>query len=488
MHKILRSIKSFKGSRFANKLPTYLERLQQQEEMDRKTNLDVLRREVFNDSIQLPIKFAAYYITNQQTFWAELTRSMIDASNHLILFATNYINYGPNKQFPYGIEKVKHLVALIPSALFLYFGASISYESFLNIYNYGHYVGEIHGNAWGLALYLLSIGIETSVVFKNIRDAQAVDSNNETKTGLFKQFLSVFQKKDPVLQAILYENAITLGSTLIPLLSSAFTLIYPTHAFEIVGSLGIGLIQLQLAYHLSAQNLSSLMGEQSISDLEVKKILEIIKQNQYVEKIQNEKAVMLGSRKFRFSAEITFNIKQINQDTESKYLERFDKVIYSESYRDREEYLQELLREIQEYVLASLHIQIQKIESAIRNEFPNCIHLDFEINNKSLAETYSIDDGNWLFRETLLKSPFKVEKWMLDEVDRLIKKISKKKNETYIETYQSLCSSIQYNQWHDVEDDDESLKIIEDYRFEELQNELKGIDQILQFKNKSKGQ
>lgn len=31
------------------------------------------------------------------------------------------------------------------------------------------------------------------------------------------------------------------------------------------------------------------------------------------------------------------------------------------------------------------------------------MHLDFEINHRSLADTYSIDDGNWLFRETLLK-------------------------------------------------------------------------------------
>ena len=87
---------------------------------------------------------------------------MIDASNHIILFATNHINYGnemlrlgPNKQFPYGIEKVKHLVALIPSTLFLYFGLSISYESLLNIYNYAHYVGESPNNAWGLGVYYL---------------------------------------------------------------------------------------------------------------------------------------------------------------------------------------------------------------------------------------------------------------------------------------------------------------------------------------------
>lgn len=77
---------------------------------------------------------------------------MIDASNHVILYATNNINFGPSKRFPYGIEKLKHLVALIPSSLFLYFGLTISYEAFHNIYNFGHYTGELPDSTWGLAV------------------------------------------------------------------------------------------------------------------------------------------------------------------------------------------------------------------------------------------------------------------------------------------------------------------------------------------------
>jgi zinc transporter 9 len=46
-----------------------------------------------------------------------------------------------------------------------------------------------------------------------------------------------------------------------------------------------------------------------------------------------------------------------------------------------------------------------------------------------------MDDGNWLFRDVLLGKEVKIEKWMLDEVDRLIKKLSKKKDSKYFETY-----------------------------------------------------
>lgn len=53
------------------------------------------------------------------------------------------------------------------------------------------------------------------------------------------------------------------------------------------------------------------MGEQSIGEKEVLQILDIIKKNENVLLIQNEKAVMVGSRNFRFTAEITFNIEVI---------------------------------------------------------------------------------------------------------------------------------------------------------------------------------
>lgn len=64
---------------------------------------------------------------------------------------------GPNKRFPYGIEKVKHMIAIIPSTLFFYFGSTITYESIVNFYNYNDFVGEIHGSSWGLGVLLFYI-------------------------------------------------------------------------------------------------------------------------------------------------------------------------------------------------------------------------------------------------------------------------------------------------------------------------------------------
>lgn len=42
----------------------------------------------------------------QKIYGAELVRSLIDATNHLILFMTNKVHLGPSLKYPYGMEKI----------------------------------------------------------------------------------------------------------------------------------------------------------------------------------------------------------------------------------------------------------------------------------------------------------------------------------------------------------------------------------------------
>ena len=91
----------------------------------KNTNIKVLKRELFNDSMQLPIKYMAYMCAghgSSGTFYAELMRSSIDAVNHFLLFLTNYIDVKPTKKYPYGIENIKYIVVLVPAFLFFSFG------------------------------------------------------------------------------------------------------------------------------------------------------------------------------------------------------------------------------------------------------------------------------------------------------------------------------------------------------------------------------
>ena len=63
----------------------------------------------------------------------------------------------------------------------------------------------------------MSIIIETAVIFKNVTDT--ANLHEDRNAGLFKK-LSAIQKKDPLLEAILFENLITFTSTMIPMIVS----------------------------------------------------------------------------------------------------------------------------------------------------------------------------------------------------------------------------------------------------------------------------
>ncbi len=59
---------------------------------------------------------------------------MIDATNHLTLYGTSFIRVDPSQKYPYGKEKMKNFVVLIPAFLFFYFGSETIYHAIHDYY------------------------------------------------------------------------------------------------------------------------------------------------------------------------------------------------------------------------------------------------------------------------------------------------------------------------------------------------------------------
>lgn len=51
-----------------------------------------------------------------------------------MIFGTNYINIRPTKEYPYGLDKVKNIVVMLPASLFLMFGVETIYSSVHDYY------------------------------------------------------------------------------------------------------------------------------------------------------------------------------------------------------------------------------------------------------------------------------------------------------------------------------------------------------------------
>jgi divalent metal cation (Fe/Co/Zn/Cd) transporter len=87
-------------------------------------NWPLLRRELLADVFQNSLKVFAYYVSGSASMKAELMRSVIDASNHLLLFGANWAVIraaeDPRQARRYeGYDKLKNLVVILPGILFL---------------------------------------------------------------------------------------------------------------------------------------------------------------------------------------------------------------------------------------------------------------------------------------------------------------------------------------------------------------------------------
>ena len=71
------------------------------------------------------------------------------------------------------MEKVKNMVVLVPAGLFIYSGGSICIDSGISVWN-GDLIGlgeEVGNGMASVGLFIISLGVETSVIFYNILDA-----------------------------------------------------------------------------------------------------------------------------------------------------------------------------------------------------------------------------------------------------------------------------------------------------------------------------
>jgi divalent metal cation (Fe/Co/Zn/Cd) transporter len=91
----------------------------------------------------------------------------------VILFASSYVNVGgccecvnsllgPSTRFPFGIEKLKNMVVLVPGGLFVFFGVEISMEAVTKFIHYSHLEHDMDVSPVSLAVRGVVVGCETS--------------------------------------------------------------------------------------------------------------------------------------------------------------------------------------------------------------------------------------------------------------------------------------------------------------------------------------
>jgi len=69
------------------------------------------------------------------------------------------------------MEKIKNFVVLLPAFLFIYCGGTTLYSGFFEMYYQNFTLEPEHSTFSSILVYLVSLGVETGVIFKNIMDS-----------------------------------------------------------------------------------------------------------------------------------------------------------------------------------------------------------------------------------------------------------------------------------------------------------------------------
>jgi len=267
---------------------------------------------------------------------------------------------------------------------------------------------------------MTSISVEVSIVVKNILDA-TYDETNKNQP-IRDRLKNLFKKKDPLLQVVLYENAITLTSSSIPLLFSGIHAFHPIPWLDSIGSFMIGAIEMYVGYHLADENVPTLIGE-GVDQETHDQIIKTIKENPYVTEVKNVKTILIGPSRFKVVAEITYELDKLTERVLETYKHIIDQVVYEQEYEDRQEYIEHALSLLPKRFMKEIQIQNNSIEEKLTERFPDCVHIDIEIDHNQLL-SYSDDIEKVKNFQTmdLEKHPLVHEPWVDEAINRILGK------------------------------------------------------------------
>mmetsp|Transcript_1770 Transcript_1770/g.3816 ORF Transcript_1770/g.3816 Transcript_1770/m.3816 type:complete len:413 (-) Transcript_1770:2168-3406(-) len=365
-------------------------------------NWPLLKRELIADVFQNSLKGFAYYVSGSASMKAELMRSVIDASNHLLLYGANSAVIraaeNPEKSIRYeGYDKLKNLVVILPGIFFLCTGAfnvlspvvysllgslevdhinltplslsAIVLSSFGEFYLFYKNVGDVLNNE-GLKLNLdqskVSFILGDSVlsfhrrVYNRIKVARALITNK----------VSI----DPIQDIIVTENVLAMMGVSLPILSALGCYLTGLNWIDYLGEMMNGVIQLNLGYLICQENARILLGH-GLSDADVARVKGIMENRDEVLGITEFHSEYISSTDVKISARVKYDDVEIFGDV----ITQLDSDIKAIS-PDPE--IQAKIRQITSracsLALKSSAEVIEEMEDDIKSQFPNAKLIDLE--------------------------------------------------------------------------------------------------------------
>lgn len=309
------------------------------------------------------IKAVVAFSTVSASMFAESVHSLADTLNQSLLLIGIKRSKKPADEirgYGYGIERF--FWSLISACGILFIGAGVTiYHSIDSL----THVRQYSFNPSIIIVLLVALFIESITLYIALRELK----------GKEKFSRKTFDDADPVTLAVVYEDGAAVLGVLVALISQWLMFLTKDSIYDALGGLIIGVILGFLAIVLVIKNHHYIIGK-SINEDTKEKLMELLLADPCIEKIIEFKSVAVDIGTYRIYASVEWNGTPLYAEIyeAGELREEFENI------KDDFNGFMKLMLRTTDRVPRLVGAHIDEIEKNIREQFPEVLYVDIEIN------------------------------------------------------------------------------------------------------------
>ncbi|MEI7452291.1 MAG: cation diffusion facilitator family transporter [Candidatus Falkowbacteria bacterium] len=311
------------------------------------------------------IKFFGFFISGSSALFSEAVHSLADTSNQflLVIGIRKSVKQADDK-YNYGYGRERFVWALISACGIFFVGCGITVYHGLNILMHPESIKLNNIIFYILIASFIIESITFYIAYRHLR-----------KQSHEKKWSKILKYGDPTTLAVLYEDGLAVLGVLIALLGIMMSHLTGKIYWDAISSIIIGLMLGVMAIILIAKNRNYLLTK-SIPDDMRERVIEILEMEPTIEKVLDFKSSVVDINKYLIKCDIEFNAAAL-----MKYLDQHDFLDHEyEKVKDDYNEFMKFCVDFMDRVPRMVGREIDKIEKKIKDEFPEIVFIDIEIN------------------------------------------------------------------------------------------------------------
>jgi cation diffusion facilitator family transporter len=278
----------------------------------------VVKIALLTNVIIVVMKMGAALFTGSSALLAEAFHSAADTSNEvLLLLGIRLSRRPPDREHPFGYGKEGYFWGFVVSVLIFGIGAGLSVLEGIYKVLRPHPLSHMGVGYWVLGVSALCDFLSWRVAFKEFKPLIK-------RLGFFG---AIKKSKSPAIFIVLLEDTAGLFGVILAFLALSLSQIFENVIFDGLGSIGIGILLGVVAFLVSRETKSLLIGE-AVSEDDLQKIKEAIKRVPEVQEVLELLTMHLGPEEVLVNVNVNF-VDGLNTDQVEEAIDKVEKAIRS---------------------------------------------------------------------------------------------------------------------------------------------------------------